>query len=92
MFEMCISHVLFMVIIGDQCKSALLGTPESAVESHSLINRMVSFPEKWSCYAFWGENDSFMELPRTIMLLKEITELFHLTLDERSSAEHFVQV
>lgn len=89
---MCISHVLFMGIIGDQCKSALLGTLESAVESHSLINWMVSFPEKWSCSAFWGENDSFMELPRTIMLLKEITERFHLTLDARSSAEHFVQV
>lgn len=76
-----------MGIIGDQCKSALLGTLESAAESCALINWMVSFPEKRSCSAFWGKNDSFVELPRTIVLLKEITEPFHLTLDARSSAE-----
>lgn len=37
------------------CKSALLGTPETAAESCVLINCIVSFPEKRACSAFWGK-------------------------------------
>lgn len=37
------------------CKSAPLDTLETAAESRALINWMVSFPERRTCSAFWGE-------------------------------------
>lgn len=48
------------------------------------LHRIISWKAALLCLL--GENDSFMELLRTIMPLKEITWLFHLTFDTRTSA------
>lgn len=80
----CVIHVHYWRSV---CKSALLGTLEAAAESWVLTHCIVSFSEKQACSAcWWGWNDSFMQLPGTIMPLKEIVQPFYLPSDAHPPA------
>lgn len=63
------------------CKSALLETPEATAESQALVNCVASFPEIQAYSALWGEKNSFVELSRIVMPLKEILWPFYLPFD-----------
>lgn len=61
MFEMCIIHVHYWRSV---CKSALLGTLETAADSWVLTHWIVSFSDEQACSACWGEKWQFQATSR----------------------------
>lgn len=85
-FEMCIIHVLFMGLLGDQCANQLYWTPQRLQHYPVHLNTAQHRFLKSGVLHFVGGNDTFMGLPRTIVPLKGIMQLFHLPSDAHTSA------